>query len=117
MSSKNWLGVIRNLKDRVEESPTASRLASGPFWSLTASVLARGLSLLSAIVVARILGTHDVGQLGMIHSTVGMFGVLAGFGMGMTARNTWPSSADKTQLVPGASSAYPVSFPGSREAP
>lgn len=85
MSSKNWLGDLRNIKDRVESSPTAYRLASGAFWSLTGSVVARGLSLLSAIVVARILGTHDFGQLGMIQSTVGMFGVLAGFGMGMTA--------------------------------
>jgi O-antigen/teichoic acid export membrane protein len=43
------------------------------------------LTLLASILVARILGKEDYGQLGIIRSTVGMFGVFAGLGLGLTA--------------------------------
>jgi O-antigen/teichoic acid export membrane protein len=36
-------------------------------------------------LVARLLGKHDYGQLGMVQNTTGMFGIFAGFGMGLTA--------------------------------
>jgi O-antigen/teichoic acid export membrane protein len=61
------------------------RLARGAFWSLAGSAISRGLTLVSAILVARILGREAFGQLGIIQSTVGMFGVVAGFGLGLTA--------------------------------
>jgi O-antigen/teichoic acid export membrane protein len=70
---------------RLEASPLGYRLAKGAFWSFAGAFIARGLGLVAGIFVARILGKHDFGQLGMIQSTVGMFGVLAGFGMGLTA--------------------------------
>jgi O-antigen/teichoic acid export membrane protein len=41
--------------------------------------------LIAAIVVGRILGRDDYGALGVIQNTIGMFGTLAGFGMGLTA--------------------------------
>jgi len=41
--------------------------------------------LLATIVVARILGKVRYGELGMIQSTVGMFAVLGGYGLGLTA--------------------------------
>ena len=47
--------------------------------------MARGLGLLSSILVARMLGKSGFGELGIIQSTIGMFGTLAGFGLGMTA--------------------------------
>jgi len=39
----------------------------------------------ATVAVARILGRTGYGELGMIQSTVGMFGVFAGFGLGITA--------------------------------
>jgi O-antigen/teichoic acid export membrane protein len=72
-------------KGRVVNSPLGYRLARGAFWSLAGSILARGLGLLSGIFVARILGKVGFGQLGMIQSTVGMFGTLAGLSLGVTA--------------------------------
>jgi O-antigen/teichoic acid export membrane protein len=39
----------------------------------------------ATIAVARMLGKVGYGELGMIRSTIGMFGVLAGFGLGITA--------------------------------
>jgi O-antigen/teichoic acid export membrane protein len=77
--------VLRTPWERLRGSPMGYRLVKGAFWSLGGSLVSRGLALLSGILVARLLGKHDFGQLGMIQSTVGMFGILAGFGMGLTA--------------------------------
>jgi O-antigen/teichoic acid export membrane protein len=41
--------------------------------------------LIASVFVARILGKTGFGELGMVQSTVGMFGVFAGFGLGLTA--------------------------------
>jgi len=41
--------------------------------------------LAASVLVARMLGKTGYGELGMIRSTVGMFGVFAGFGLGLTA--------------------------------
>ncbi len=71
--------------EKVSSSSLGYRFARGAFWSLLGSVTARGLNFLAGVAVARILGRHDFGQFGMIQSTIGMFGVLAGFGMGLTA--------------------------------
>jgi len=70
---------------RVEDSDIGSRIAKGAFWALTGSVVSQGLMLLASIVVARILGKTEYGELGMIRSTVNMFSVFAGFGLGLTA--------------------------------
>ena len=70
---------------RIENSALGSRLAKGAFWSLFGSLISRGLGLLSAILVGRMLGKNDYGALGIIQNTIGMFGTLAGLGMGLTA--------------------------------
>jgi O-antigen/teichoic acid export membrane protein len=72
-------------KSRVVGSSIGYRLARGAFWSLVGSLISRGMGMLAGILVARLLGKHDFGQLGMVQSTVGVFGVFAGFGMGLTA--------------------------------
>ncbi|MDQ3920568.1 MAG: oligosaccharide flippase family protein, partial [Acidobacteriota bacterium] len=38
-----------------------------------------------AVIAARCLGRKGYGELGIIQSTVGMFQVFAGFGLGLTA--------------------------------
>ena len=76
---------LRPLFDRVENSPIGSRLTRGVFWSMAGSVISRGLMLCATVLVARMLGKTVYGELGMIQSTVGMFGVFAGFGLGLTA--------------------------------
>ena len=70
---------------RIEQSDIGSRLAKGAFWSLLGSFASQGLMLLASIVVARILGQTEFGELGMIRSTVNMFTIFAGFGLGLTA--------------------------------
>lgn len=76
---------FRLLWERVEASPLGSRLAKGAFWSLCGALLSRGLGIISWILVGRVLGKEGFGELGVLHSTVGLFGTVAGFGMGMAA--------------------------------
>lgn len=70
---------------RIEASPLGSRMASGAFWSIGGAVISRGLMLIASILVARMLGREVYGEYGMIRTTVSMFLVFAGFGLGMTA--------------------------------
>lgn len=62
-----------------------ARVALGAFWSLVGAALSRGFLLAASVVCARLLGAGGFGALGMIQSTVGMFGVFAGLGLGLTA--------------------------------
>jgi len=77
--------ALRPTLGRIEASEIGYRLAKGTFWSLAGAVISRGLMLAASIFVARILGKTGYGELGMVQSTVGMFGVFAGFGLGLTA--------------------------------
>lgn len=76
---------LRPLFDRIKGSPVGLRLARGVFWSLAGAVISRCLMLIASIFVARLLGKTGFGELGMVQSTVGMLGVFAGFGLGLTA--------------------------------
>jgi O-antigen/teichoic acid export membrane protein len=76
---------VHGYRQRLAASHIGSRLARGAFWSLVGTVLARALGLLSTIIVARVIGKQGYGQLGIIQSTVEMFGIVAGFSMGITA--------------------------------
>ena len=69
----------------IESSPTGARLARGGLSSLVGTAIARAFALMISIVVARMLGGAGFGELGVIQGTVGVFGVFAGFGMGLTA--------------------------------
>ena len=77
--------AFKRVWQRLEASPIGFRLAHGAFWSLVGAVVSRAMALLAAILVARELGPEGFGELGVIQSTVGMFGVFAGFGLGITA--------------------------------
>jgi O-antigen/teichoic acid export membrane protein len=76
---------LRRHKQRIEASPLGYRLAKGAFWSLVGTVLSRSLSVVSSILVARLLGKVGMGELGIVQSTVGIFSAFAGLGMGLTA--------------------------------
>ena len=65
--------------------PLLRRLFVGAAWSVVGSALARVLALASMVVIARLLGVENFGQLVMLQSTLGMFGVFAGLGLGVVA--------------------------------
>ena len=74
-----------SLYERLTTSSIAKRLARGSLWSLFGSATARILVLVAMIVVARVLGQVSFGELGLIQSTLGMAGLMAGVGLGETA--------------------------------
>jgi len=61
------------------------RFVVGAFWSVAGAMISRGFLLAASVVCAWFLGKEGFGALGMIQSTVGMFGILAGLGLGITA--------------------------------
>lgn len=77
--------LLLQFRERLSLSPVLYRLVRGSFWSLTGAAFSRGATLIAFIIVARFLGKEGFGQLGIIQSTVVMFGTFAGFGMGLTA--------------------------------
>ena len=77
--------AFKSFLTRIESSEIGYRLAKGAFWSVAGAVISRGLMLIASILVARMLGRSGFGELGIIQATVGMFGVFAGFGLGLTA--------------------------------
>jgi O-antigen/teichoic acid export membrane protein len=79
------LAWIRNIKERLACSPILYRFARGAFWSLLGTFVCRIFTFASTIIVARLLGKNGYGEMGMVLSTIGMFGVFAGFGLGATA--------------------------------
>lgn len=86
MSAKKTIIMsIGEIKQQLHDSPIAHKIATGAFWSFVGTVVASMLGLLSSIIIARILGKNAFGEYGVIQSTIGMFGLLAGFGLGQTA--------------------------------
>jgi len=62
-----------------------ARATRGTFWSIAGAGVSQGLALGVSMIVARVLGREGFGELGMVTSTVGMFGVFAGLRLGTTA--------------------------------
>lgn len=87
---QDWLlglapGALTRLRDRIRASPIGHRLARGTFWSLAAGGVSRLLALVASIILARLLGKEGFGQLGILQSTLEMFGTFAAFGLGLTS--------------------------------
>lgn len=77
--------IRQQLAEKLPVNSLRRRFVKGAFWSVAATVIAQGLSLASFVIAARVLGKTVFGEFGMIQSTVGMFGILAGLGLGLTA--------------------------------
>lgn len=66
-------------------SGMAKRILKGSFWVIAGSVASKILVFCATIIVVRILGKNEYGQLSIIRSTIQMFISLSAFGMGTTA--------------------------------
>jgi O-antigen/teichoic acid export membrane protein len=69
----------------IKSNPILYRLAHGTFWTLLGTVASRVFALISTIFIARLLGVEDFGAYGMVQSTLEMFGLFAGFSLGVTS--------------------------------
>jgi O-antigen/teichoic acid export membrane protein len=80
-------------KSRLSECLAAIRIGDGlghrftrnVLWSALGTVASQSFTLISSACAARILGRIPYGQLGIVQSTLTMFGTFAGFGLGITA--------------------------------
>jgi O-antigen/teichoic acid export membrane protein len=77
--------VSARLRETLQHSQLAQRLARGAAWSLIGAISTRVLTLVSSIIVVRLLGKVTLGEFGMVQSTLAMLGTFAGMGLGMTA--------------------------------
>src|ERR1700730_13284269 len=66
-------------------TPLRARLARGAFWAVFDASFTRCFALLMSIVVARLVGRELFGEFGVVQGTVGVFALLAGLGMSVTA--------------------------------
>jgi O-antigen/teichoic acid export membrane protein len=66
-------------------NPLRDRFARAAGWSIFGAVVSRSFNFAAWIICARWLGKTSFGALSMIQSTVGMLGVFAGMGLGLTA--------------------------------
>ena len=85
LASEYCPAFLRLNLNKIRNSQIGYRLARGVFWSMAGAVISRGLMFAAWVFVARILNKTGYGELGMIQSTIGMFGVIAGFGLGLTS--------------------------------
>jgi O-antigen/teichoic acid export membrane protein len=77
------------------------RVATNAFWSLFGEILAKGLIFLSFITVARILGKDGYGQFGILRTTITMFAIFGGMGLGLTANKFVAQNREKNRQYSG----------------
>src|ERR1035441_7680402 len=82
---RSWNAASRTVTAVWRSDSLRGRFARGAVWSLIGAALAQGANLAASVITARLLGRVQFGMYGMVQSTVGMLGVFAGLGLGLTA--------------------------------
>ncbi len=85
MSALLQTWVLEKYEGLAPRGSLRARFALGAFWSVAGAVISRGFLLAASVICAWFLGKEGFGAMGMIQSTAGMFGILAGLGLGITA--------------------------------
>lgn len=62
-----------------------SRFATGVFWTMLGTAIARGGTLLASLFLARVLGKNLFGEIGVLESSVAMFAIFSNMGLSVTA--------------------------------
>jgi O-antigen/teichoic acid export membrane protein len=99
---KNELCSQELMRTILQQDSLRGRLARGAFWTTVAALVSRLMAMTVAIVAARILGNARFGELGLVRSTILVFGVLAGSSLGLSCtkyvaefRDTAPERAGR----------------------
>jgi len=73
-----------SLLSYVSSRPVLKRLLGGAFWTMVGTAATRAISLLTNIVIARLLGKEDFGAYGILNSTLETFALFGGLALGFT---------------------------------
>jgi O-antigen/teichoic acid export membrane protein len=76
---------FQNILASVKTNRILYRLAHGAFWSLLGTAASKVFSVITTIVIARMLGVSDFGAYGMVQSTIEMFCLVAGLSLSNTS--------------------------------
>lgn len=68
----------------INASSIRNRLFSGMMWSVFGGIVSKVIALFLSVILARILGKRVFGEYGIIQSTLSMFIIVAGLGIGIT---------------------------------
>lgn len=71
--------IIRNLSD------LNKKILKSSFWILLGTVISKAGLLLATILIAKYITKTEYGEFGIIKSTINMFSIFAGLGLGLTA--------------------------------
>ncbi|MBE0656180.1 MAG: oligosaccharide flippase family protein [Bryobacteraceae bacterium] len=82
---RSWGDAKSAVREVWKADSLRGRFARGAVWSLIGAVISQGSTLAASVVTARLLGREQFGEFGMIQSTVGMLGIFAGLGLGVTS--------------------------------
>ena len=82
---RSWNGATKAISNVWAADSLRGRFARGAVWSFIGAVISQGSNLAASVITARLLGREQFGEYGMIQSTVGMLGIFAGLGLGVTA--------------------------------
>ena len=90
------------LRSRLSEAlPNGSlqqRYLEGTFWLTLGTGLSQTATFVSMAIAARLLGSATFGELGIIQSTLGVFSLFAGMGMGVTSKKYVAELRDKDPI-------------------
>ncbi len=93
------------IRSKINQSSLSKRLVNGISWTLIGNVAGKFLQLVAFILVARLVGKQEYGQISIIRSTLNMFLIFSMAGMGITAtryiamyRNSNPQKAYKIYI-------------------
>lgn len=76
---------LKEIKQKIHLSNLSNRLFHSASWALSGAIAGRGIMMLTYIWVARLLTQDVYGEFGILRSTINMFTVFAGMGLGATA--------------------------------
>jgi O-antigen/teichoic acid export membrane protein len=79
------MSTVEVLKFNGDGVRLRTRFARATLWALAGAAASRSLNMAAWVVCARLLGRVQFGGLTMVQSTAGVFGVVAGLGVGLTA--------------------------------
>jgi O-antigen/teichoic acid export membrane protein len=78
----SWLRIAWH---RLDSSAAGRRFARGVLWTVAGAAVSRGLLLVGYLVLARLLGRVPFGAFGIVQSTINLFSVFTGYGLGWTS--------------------------------